>query len=68
VNRDLHSDMTATLRDLGVAGDAAEREAAALIALVTGLGVGVVFGQFDVELARATLHHHLDALLGHEVR
>jgi AcrR family transcriptional regulator len=68
VNRDLHTDMVATFTELGIAEDGAEREAAALIALVTGLGVGVVFGQFDVALARTALHHHLEELLGGVVR
>ena len=62
VNRDLHTDMVRTLTGLGVGEDVVEREAAALIGLATGLGVGVVFGQFDVEIARAALHHHLGRL------
>ncbi|WP_433036527.1 TetR/AcrR family transcriptional regulator [Actinomycetospora sp. CA-053990] len=63
VNRDLLTTMVGTLTGLGISEDVVEREAAALIGLATGLGVGVVFGQFDVELARSALHHHLDGVL-----
>jgi AcrR family transcriptional regulator len=63
VNRDLHTTMVGTLTELGIGADVVEREAASLIGLATGLGVGVVFGQFDVELARSALHHHLDGAL-----
>jgi AcrR family transcriptional regulator len=63
VNRDLHTTMVGTLTELGIDEGVVEREAAALIGLATGLGVGVVFGQFDVELARSALHHHLEQAL-----
>ena len=63
VNRDLLTTMVGTLTELGIGVDVVEREAAALIGLATGLGVGVVFGQFDVELARSALHHHLEQAL-----
>ena len=55
--------MVGTLTELGIDADVVEAEAAALIGLATGLGVGVVFGQFDVELARSALHHHLEQAL-----
>jgi len=63
VNRDLLTTMVGTLTELGIGEGVVEREAAALIGLATGLGVGVVFGQFDVELARSALHHHLEQAL-----
>lgn len=60
---DLHTDLVAALRSLGTPTGNADRDAAALIAMVTGLGVGIAFGQYGPELARTVLHHHLDVVL-----